>query len=144
MEVIFVKDLKGQGKKGTIKEVKDGYATNFLIKKGYAVKKTSINLEALEKIKEKENQLDEEKAEQALKLKDILEKEVLVFKVKTGVSDKVFGSVSVKQIKEKLGEYNIEKNMILIKKPLTTLGFHDIDIILYKDIKASVKVELIK
>lgn len=144
MEVIFVKDLKGQGKKGIIKEVKDGYATNFLIKKGYAVKKTSINLEALEKIKEKENQLDEEKAEQALKLKDILEKEVLVFKVKTGVSDKVFGSVSVKQIKEKLGEYNIEKNMILIKKPLTTLGFHDIDIILYKDIKASVKVELIK
>ena len=45
MEVIFIKDLKGQGKKGEIKEVKDGYAENFLIKKGYAIKSTKSSLE---------------------------------------------------------------------------------------------------
>ena len=48
MQVIFIKDLKGQGKKGEIKEVKDGYATNFLIKNKYAVKKTEENLHVLE------------------------------------------------------------------------------------------------
>ena len=48
MEVIFIKDLKNQGKKGQIKNVKDGYAENFLIKNGYAVKKTSENLKKLE------------------------------------------------------------------------------------------------
>ena len=44
MEVIFIKDLKNQGKAGQIKNVKDGYAENFLIKNGYAVKKTNENL----------------------------------------------------------------------------------------------------
>ena len=47
MEVIFIKDLKGQGKKGDIKKVKDGYAENFLIKNGYAVKKTKENVTKL-------------------------------------------------------------------------------------------------
>ncbi len=44
MQVIFLKDLRGQGKKGEIKDVADGYAMNFLIKKGYAVKKTETSL----------------------------------------------------------------------------------------------------
>ena len=47
MEVIFIKDLKNQGKKGQIKNVKDGYAENFLIKNGYAVKKTKENVSKL-------------------------------------------------------------------------------------------------
>ena len=49
MEVIFIKDLRGQGKKGDIKDVKTGYAENFLIKKGYAVLKTTESLKQLEK-----------------------------------------------------------------------------------------------
>ena len=49
MEVIFVKDLRGQGKQGDIKEVKQGYGENFLIKNGYAVLKTKENLKKLEK-----------------------------------------------------------------------------------------------
>ena len=49
MEVIFIKDLKGQGKKGEIKKVKDGYAENFLIAKGYAVAKNTSNLQTLRK-----------------------------------------------------------------------------------------------
>ena len=55
MQVIFLKDLKGQGKKGDIKEVSDGYAINFLIKRGYALKKTEGSLNKL-KIEIKENQ----------------------------------------------------------------------------------------
>ena len=48
MKVIFIKDLKGQGKKDEIKEVKDGYANNFLIKEGYAVKYTDFSKEKLD------------------------------------------------------------------------------------------------
>ena len=58
MEVIFIKDLKNQGKKGQIKNVKDGYAENFLIKNGYAVIKNKENLAKLER--EKSNKAKED------------------------------------------------------------------------------------
>ena len=100
MEVIFIKDLKNQGKKGQIKNVKDGYAENFLIKNGYAVKKTKENLSKLNHEIAKKEKETEENTKEALKLKDELEKVVLEFKVKTGEGDRVFGSISPKQIKE--------------------------------------------
>lgn len=145
MQVIFIKDLKGQGKKGEIKEVKDGYANNFLIKSGYAIKKTSDNLKTLEREKKKEQDEDEKLRKEALEIKEKLEQEKLVFEVKTGENDKVFGSVSVKQIKEKLDEkYKINKNQILLEKPLSVLGCHEVYINLYKDINAKIRVNLTK
>ena len=111
MEVIFIKDLKNQGKKGQIKEVKDGYAENFLIKNGYAVKKTKENLSKLNhEIAKKEKETEEKKVE-ATKVKETLSQLVLEFKVKTGEGDKVFGSISQKQIKEELEKkgYKIDK-----------------------------------
>ena len=73
MQVIFLKDLRGQGKKGEIKEVSDGYATNFLIKKGYAVKKTSGSLNKLNEQKEDAKKLDDKLRKEALELKNKLE-----------------------------------------------------------------------
>lgn len=144
MEVIFVKDLKGQGKKGDIKLVKDGYATNFLIKNGIAVAKTSTNLHNLEIAKKQEMAKDLENRKKAEDIKKTLEGLTLEFKVKTGEHNRVFGSISVKQIKQKLEDYNIDKNMIDMKTPLSSLGYHNVSINLYKDIKANVKVLLFK
>lgn len=145
MEVIFIKDLKNQGKKGEIKEVKDGYAKNFLIKNGYAVMKTETSLKELKRNLNNEKKLDEENRIKANKLKESLEKETYKFKVKTGTSDKVFGSVSIKQIKEKLdGKYDISKNQIMLDSPLTSLGYHKVCINLYKDINAIINIELTK
>ncbi len=145
MQVIFIKDLKGQGKKGEIKTVKDGYADNFLIKKGYAIKKTTDNLSNLERQKKKDQELDEIKKEEAIKIKEKLEKENIKFYLKAGEKDKVFGSISAKQIKEELDKkYNINKNQIILEKPISTLGFSIIEINLYKDISAKIKVEIIK
>lgn len=144
MEVIFVKDLKGQGKKGDIKLVKDGYATNFLIKNGIAVAKTSTNLHNLEIAKKQEMAKNLENRKKAEDIKKTLEGLTLEFKVKTGEHDRVFGSISVKQIKQKLEDYNIDKNMIDMKTPLSSLGYHNVSINLYKDIKANVKVLLFK
>ena len=146
MEVIFIKDLKGQGKKGEIKEVKDGYAENFLIKKGYAIKSTKASLEKLEDENKAKAQEEEQAKEKALKLKTTLEKITLTFKVKTGENDKVFGSISVKQIKEALKEqgYDFDKSMFKITNSLSSLGFHTIEIELFKNIVAKVKIHLIK
>ena len=66
MQVIFIKDLKNQGKKGEIKEVKDGYAKNFLIKNGYAVQKTTTSVDILNKEKKEEQKQDEQNRKNAI------------------------------------------------------------------------------
>lgn len=145
MKVIFIKDLKGQGKKGEIKEVKDGYAKNFLIKNGYAIKETKESLRILDREQKAKKQEDEENRKQALKTKESLEQEKITFTVKTGEHDKVFGSISVKQIKEKLdSKYKLDKKQIIIKNPISSLGFHEVEIHLYKDIIAKIKIEVKK
>ena len=146
MEVIFIKDLKNQGKKGQIKNVKDGYAENFLIKNGYAVKKTKENISKLNHELEKKKKEDEENKKNAIAAKQKLANITLEFKVKTGEGDKVFGSISVKQIKDELQKkgFNIEKNQIEISNTISSLGFHNVDINLYPEIKGTVKVHVIK
>lgn len=146
MEVIFIKDLKNQGKKGQIKNVKDGYAQNFLIKNGYAVAKTKENLSKLEHEKAKKAEEDKNNKQVAEELKQKLEKVVLEFKVKTGEGDKVFGSISQKQIKDELQAqgFKIEKNQIDNSKQISSLGFHNVDITLYAGITATIKVHLVK
>ena len=146
MEVIFIKDLRGQGKKGDIKNVKDGYAQNFLIKNGYAVPKNKENLQILNHNKKKKEQEDQENKKNAEETKKKLDKEVLEFKVKTGEGDKVFGSISLKQIKDELQKkgYTIEKSAIKYDNPIQSLGFHNIEIYLYPGVTSTIKVHVIK
>lgn len=146
MKVIFLKDVKGQGKKGEIKEVKDGYGMNFLIKNNYAVKASETSV----------NRLKKETAEKALEenllikdmedLKKQLEKEKIIFKAKTGNKDQMFGTISVKQIKEKLSElgYNIKKQNIHLEFPIQSIGFHEVEIELHKKVIAKIKIEIKK
>lgn len=146
MEVIFIKDLKNQGKKGQIKNVKDGYAQNFLIKNGYAVAKTKENLSKLEHANAKKAEEDKNNKKLAEEQKEQLEKLVLEFKVKTGEADKVFGSISQKQIKDELQVqgFKIEKNQIDNSKQISSLGFHNVEIALYPGVTATIKVHLVK
>lgn len=146
MKVIFIKDLKNQGKKGEVKEVKDGYAMNFLIKNGYALIANEQNLRNLER--ENKNKLEEDvqKTKKANQIKSEIEKITVTFKAKTGKEDQLFGSISSKQIEKELLNkgYEIDKKSIIIKEPITSLGFHNVEIELYKKIKAKLKVEVVK
>ena len=107
MKVIFIKDLKGQGKKGDIKNVKDGYGMNFLIKNGYAVIANEGNVKHQETLNLKKQLEENEKINEANKLKNLIEKQTLKFYVKTGAADKVFGTISSKQIAAELKNKNI-------------------------------------
>lgn len=146
MKVIFIKDLKKVAKKGDIKEVKDGYAENYLIKNKLAVAYTDKNIKVLNQEKKEQDLIDQEKKNDANELKKKLEKLTLVYKVKTGEQDRVFGSISQKQIKESLTEkgFKIDKKQITLTTSLASLGFHKVEIELYKDIKAELKVQLVK
>ena len=129
-----------------IKEVKDGYGENFLIKNGYAVAYTKRSREILD-INNKNKALEEQaEIKRCEKIKKELKDRVLTFKVKTGKQDQVFGTISTKQIAnelEKIG-YKIDKKKIVLDDAISSLGYHEVKINLHKNVIGIVTVELIK
>lgn len=146
MKVIFLKDVKKQGKKGEIKEVADGYGKNFLIKNGYAVLATQTGVKRLNAENEEKRLEENLNIKNCEAIKQKLEKAKFKFKVKTGTGDRVFGSVSTKSIAEELKKqgFDIDKKKIKLDSPLTSLGFHNVQIELHKEVVAQIKVELTK
>ena len=146
MRVIFRQDVKGVGKKDEIKEVKDGYAKNFLIKNGYALPATDNNFNKVKKEVQK-NALEENLLIKDMEIvKKKLEKENITFKVRTGEQDKMFGKISSKQIKKELNDkgYKIEKTDIKLDHDIVNLGTHNVDIELHKKVIAQIKVKVVK
>ena len=146
MKVILLQDVKGQGKKDQILDVSDGYANNFLIKKGYAVAFSKRSSEVLEKsLSEKKAKEDALVAKYDIIKEQLTDKEI-IFKVSTGKEDKVFGSVSTKQISDKLGTmgYKIDKKCIKVISNIDSLGTHNVEIELHRNVKFNIKVVLVK
>ena len=145
MKVIFIKDLKGQGKKGEIKEVKDGYGT-FLIKNNIANIASESNLKHYNTLKSKQELEENLYIKECEKLKEQLEKLKINIKVKVGEQDRVFGSVSTKQIVTELKRLNfdVDKNKIKIDGSLSSLGTHIVKIELHKKVIADLKINLVK
>ena len=146
MKVILTKDVKGQGKKGDIIEVKDGYGQNFLIRNGYAVLYTQRSKEILDISNKNREEQENQEIKRCGKIKNELKDRVLTFKVKTGKNDQVFGTISTKQISaelEKLG-YQVDKKKIILDEPISSLGYHEVRVSLHKKVPASVTVELVK
>lgn len=146
MKVLFIKDLRGQGKKGEQKEVKAGYANNFLIKNGYAVAVNEQSISNYNKEQEIIKKQDQESRKKAISEKNKMKDLVLTFKVQTGKDDKVFGRISPKQIKDMLDKegYSVDKKQIVMNDNISSLGYHDVELNLYKDISVIIKVKLEK
>ena len=145
MKVIFLKDLKGQGKKGEIKEVKDGYA-KFLIEQKLAVPYTTKSAEVLKgEIKARED-AEELLIQECTKVKNKLKDKEITFKVKTGNNDKVFGTITAKQISEELSKmgFDIDKKKIKIDTDINSLGTHLVTVTLHKKVVFELKVVLVK
>ncbi len=146
MKVILLEDVKKQGKKDQIIDVSDGYARNFLIKNGLAVPATSGNTKQLNRKLDDRKAQEEALIEQMKELAEVLKTKEVSIKVKTGEQDKVFGTVSSKQICEELKKQgiNVDKKKIMIDSPIDTLGTHIVKIQLHKKVEGEIKVILKK
>ena len=145
MKVIFLADVKKQAKKDEIKDVKDGYAT-YLISQKLAVPYTEKSAEVLKgEIKDRQDKEDA-LVEECNKVKKKLENKNITFKVKTGNMDKVFGSISSKQISEELKKmgYDIDKKKIQIDNEINTLGTHIVKVVLHKKVSFNINIILEK
>ncbi|HBY56787.1 MAG TPA: 50S ribosomal protein L9 [Candidatus Atribacteria bacterium] len=146
MKVILKQDIKKVGKIGDVVEVSDGFARNFLIPQGKAISYTKGNFKQIEYLKKKEIDKKEKELNDAKELAEKLKNISLEIKVKAGEKDKLFGSVTSKDISDILSsEYNIEldRKKIDLKDPLKKLGVYDISVNLYKDVVSQIKVNLI-
>ena len=134
MKVILLSDVKKVGKKGEIVEVSDGYGRNFLLNKKLAVLATKMEILDEQNLQHDLEEKQKEADAQALKQK--LTKITLEFHVKTGEGGRVFGSVSTKQIVEQLQRVHaikIEKRKFIDTDAITSLGYTDVKVDLYKN-----------
>jgi large subunit ribosomal protein L9 len=141
MKVIFIADVKNVGKKGEIKDVAEGYARNFLLPQKLAELATEKIVE-----KAKQNQAEAEKEKQA----EIAKAQELIAKLKElnivikskGSKEKLFGSITAKDIAEALkkSSHNFAEENIKIKEHIKTVGEHEVEIDLAHGVKTKLKI----
>jgi len=147
MKVIFLKDVKGQGKKGEIKEVSEGYATNFLIPRKMAAAATDANIKQLDQQKKAEAKRRDLEKEQAEQLAKELSEMTLEIRAKSGEGGRLFGSITTKQIAEELEKsknISIDKRKMNLNEPIRSLGVTNVPIKLFPDVNATLKVHVIE
>lgn len=144
MKVIFLQDVKGQGKKGQIKEVSEGYASNFLIPRGLVRPATDGNVKTLEQQKKSEEKRKEQEKIDAEKLAATLAESTVELKTKAGENGRLFGAVTTKQIGEALQAVGIkiDKRKIELSEPIRTLGYTNVTVKLHPEVRATVKVHV--
>ena len=144
MKIILLQDVKGQGKKGEVIEVNEGYARNFLIKKGLAEVATASKLND---ISQKKAAADFHKAEEVKATKAMaseLKGKTFTVKIKAGQNGKVFGSVTGADISEALQAegYTVDKRKVILTQPIKTLGSYDIELKLLEGVSAKITVNV--
>ncbi|MCF6139099.1 50S ribosomal protein L9 [Pseudalkalibacillus berkeleyi] len=144
MKVIFMKDVKGKGKQGEVKNVSEGYARNYLFPNNLAKEANKGNMKSLEKKKESEEKQAEEERIQAVELKNKLEKLTIELSTKAGEGGKLFGSITSKQIADELKKkkYKVDKRKIELSEPIRTLGYTNVPIKLHPEVTATLKVHV--
>lgn len=145
MKVILLSDVKKVGKKGSIIDVSDGYGANYLIPNKLAVKATKTSMEIKQKQDDDEALRQANLKQEALVLKEKLEKLTLELKAKTGKDGKMFGAISSKQIVEeykKQFDVELDKRKFIDSSNISTLGYTKLKIELYKNVIATIIVHV--
>ena len=144
MKVILKQDVKGTGKKGEILDVSDGYAKNFLLKKGLAEIASSVAVNSLKLQKEAEERRRAEEIKAIRELAAKIDKTTVDVTIKCGENGKVFGSVTSKEIANKLADmgYDIDKKKIVLKEPLKIAGDYPVEIRFMEGVSAKINVSV--
>ncbi|MBZ4687752.1 MAG: ribosomal protein [Clostridiales bacterium] len=143
MKVILKEDVKKLGSKGEVVNAADGYARNYLIPKGLAVEATKNNLKKLEEEKKKEQQRLEQEKQEAKETASKLKEKKITVQAKTGEKDKLFGSITSKDIAEAIKKQygiKVDKRKIQLDDPIKELGSYIVSIKLHPEVEAEVTV----
>ena len=146
MKVILLQDIDKLGKKYEVKEVKDGYARNFLIGKGLAKEATEKALEWLEIQKEIQGKKAETDLKKIQENASNLDSYEIIFSVKVGDNEQLFESITVQKISEKLKEagFEVKKTWIELKEPIKELGEFPVKIKFEHNLEVEIRVIVIK
>lgn len=142
MKVLLLQDVKGQGKKGEIINVSDGYANNFLLKKGLGIIATA---DTINSVAIKNKAIERQKAEEKQKAQDDANKlkgQVIHITASKGSQGKMYGSITNKEIAEELTKlgYAVDKKQIVLKDPIRTTGSYPITVKMYAEISTAITV----
>ena len=142
MKVLLLQDVKGQGKKGEIINVSDGYANNFLLKKGLG---TIATADTINSVAIKNKAIERQKAEEKQKAMDDANKlkgQEIRITASKGSQGKMYGSITNKEIAEELNKlgYAVDKKQIVMKDPIRATGRYSVTVKMYAEISAAVTV----
>ncbi len=145
MKVILTDEIRGLGTRGDIVTVKDGYARNFLIPKKLAREATTGNLKSIEQEKKKWALLAAQEREQAQKAADSVKGIKVTIQKRVGDTGQLFGSVTANEIADALVAkgVQVEKRRIELDHPIKSLGVHDVEVRLHRDVTAHIQVEVV-
>ena len=142
MRVILLKDIENLGKKNEIKEIKDGYARNFLIPKGLAKIATKKAMEQLESEKELEAQKAEEELQKVQAFVESIDGREFIITVKVGDENQLFESITPQKIHETLKQsgFDIQKTQIELSQPIKELGEFPVKIKFEHNLEAQISI----
>lgn len=143
MRVVLKRDVADLGRANEIKEVADGYARNYLLPQGLAVRATAkqVNIAKQKQVSERERQ--EQQRIQSEKIAERLKGQPLRFKAKAGEHDRLYGSVTAANIAERLGrilEEPFDKRQVDLAEPIRELGIYLVDLNLAGGVEGQVRV----
>jgi len=146
MKVLLLDNVENIGKRGDVKEVKNGLARNFLLPKKLALRATDHNIRAWESRLNSLKLKDAKIVGDAQTIADTLNTVAISIAVKAGEEDKLFGSVTTQHISDALKEqgYDVDRKTILLSEPIKTLGNFDIPIKLHHEVTANIKLDVVK
>lgn len=145
MKVILKKDIKSVGKKGEVINASDGYARNYLFPRNLAVEATEGSMRTLQAQREEEAKKKAEELKAARELAKKMADVMVVLKVKTGENGRLFGSITSKDVAERLKEVygiDIDKKKITIHETIKAAGVYQADVKLYTDVTAKIRVSI--
>jgi len=144
MKIILTNDVESLGRKGDVKDVKNGYARNYLLPHKFAIEATSSNLKVWEQRHKAMLKVEAKFADEARELASQMESLVIPITMKAGEEGKLFGSVTSQLIANGLTEkgYNISRKDIGLESPIKVLGTHDVTIKLHHEVSVTVQVDV--
>jgi large subunit ribosomal protein L9 len=145
MKVILLKDVKGQGKKGEIVSVSDGYARNYLFPRNLAQEATAQNLNSAQVKQEAAAHKKEMEKKNAQELAKQLENKGVVIKAKCGSTGRLFGAITNAEIAEALNQQTgleLDKKKVVLANPIKELGEYTITVKLYAGVQATIGLKV--